>query len=173
MKTPSFILAGAVALGIAGLAGCSTLSQGMGSGELNVMGKAAGPVLISWQSNDGGISGSMFATLPKSTYTGTFRQITRQTERTDIAPMWIGWNEGWNDWPYWNYAGPAGPGMYDSVQFTREYTGKVIANLTDQAGQHMRCRFHMNDPVGGMADGGHGECQLAGGKTVSAVLASR
>lgn len=170
MKTPRLVIAAAVAVGIAALAGCATTSQGMGGGELSAKGKPDAPVLLSWKSNDGGISGTLYATLPKSTYTGKFRQITSQTETTDIEPMWVGWNQGWNDWPYWNDGGQGGTEVYDSVRFSRDYSGKVIANLTDDAGQHMRCRFHMNNPTGGMADGGRGECQLAGGKTVSAVI---
>jgi predicted small secreted protein len=155
------------------LAGCSTMSQGMGGGELDVKDKPIEPVLFSWQSEDGGISGDMVATLPNTTYTGNFLQITRQTERTTMAPFWDGWNAHWSDWPYWGNANPMAFGAHDVTRFTREYSGKVVANLQNPGGQRMRCRFHLNDPAGGMSGGGEGECQLAGGKVVAAAIDRR
>lgn len=147
------------------LAGCTT--TGMGGGELTAKGKPAEPVLFSWKSSDGGLSGSMVATLPDATYTGRFFQIARQTRREILAPMWEGWNEGWSDWPYWSQPWPAG---YDVTQFITYYSGKVVANLETRGGGRMRCRFHLGDPVAGMPGGGRGECQLSGGRVIDAVL---
>jgi hypothetical protein len=157
----------AAALGSAALAGCSTLSSGMGGGDLVANGAAAQPVMLSWQSHDGGISGTMAATLPDATYEGQFVQITQQTRQESVAPMWMGWNAGWGDWPY--YSGPS-LGMVDMTTFGRNYSGKVIANLRNPAGQYMRCRFDMNEPAAGMAGGGQGECQLGGGRRIDAVI---
>lgn len=147
------------------LGACSTLSTGMGGGDLQRQGKTEEPVLFSWRSHDGGISGSMVATLPNATYQGRFFQITQQTEREGVSPLWDGWNEGWTDWPYWGWGGPA---TYSWTQFSTRYTGKVLANLRTDAGQRMRCRLHLTQPAQGMAGGGDGECQLQGGGTVRA-----
>ena len=122
MKPYQLIAASALALIV--LAGCTT--TGLGRGEMTAKDKPAEPVLFSWKSTDGGMSGTMVATLPDATYTGKFLQITRQTQRETLAPMWNGWNEGWNDWPYWTQPYPA---PYDATQFITYYSGKVVANL--------------------------------------------
>lgn len=145
------------------LAACA--SSGMGGGELSRRGKAEEPVLFSWQSTDGGITGTMAATLPGATYQGRFFQITEQTQKLTIAPLWDGWEPGWRDWPYWGY-GALGP--YDVTQFVTRYTGKVVANLRSDAGKRMRCRLHLAAPARGMAGGGEGECQIQGGGVVHA-----
>jgi hypothetical protein len=160
-------LATAASAVIVALYGCSTLSSGMGGGDLAGDGQPGKPVLFSWQSQDGGITGSMVATLPSATYEGQFVQITQQTRGETVAPMWIGWNQGWGDWPYglqpW-------AGDFEVTGFSRQYSGNVIANLRNATGQHMRCRFQMNEPASGMAGGGQGECQLSGGRSVTAVI---
>lgn len=152
------------------LAGCATTTAGMGGGDLHAKSGPELPVLFSWTSPDGGISGNMVATLPNATFTGPFVQMTGETRREVLSPLWVGWNEGWNDWPYWT-RDSLGP--YDAVRFTRSYSGKVVANLRDDGGRFMRCRFHLDDPARGMAGGGLGECQLAGGRTVDAVINRR
>ncbi len=150
---------------LACLSACSTVTSGMGGGDLVRHGKPAEPVLISWSSQNGGISGSMTATLPDATYQGPFFQITQQTVREGVAPLWDGWTEGWTDWPYWGWGGAD---TYVWRQFSTRYSGKVLANLHTPGGRHMRCRLHMADPVRGMAGGGDGECQLQGGGVIHA-----
>ena len=149
------------------VSGCATKTAGMGGGDLHAQGRPEVPVLFSWTSPDGGINGNMVATLPDATFTGPFVQITQETRREALRPLWAGWNEGWNDWPYWSRPtlGPSDP-----VRFTRVYSGKVVANLRDVGGRYMRCRFHLDDPARGMSGGGLGECQLAGGRSVDAII---
>lgn len=163
MRDIQWIKAVVVAAASAVLAACAT--SGMGGGELARKGNADEPVLFSWKSSDGGISGSMVATLPDATYQGRFFQITEQTRRQVISPLWDGWDEGWRDWPYWVY-GASGP--YDLTQFITRYSGKVVANLQTDAGKRMRCRLHLVAPGRGMAGGGEGECQIQGGGLVHA-----
>ncbi len=163
MKCRQLMAASALALMV--LAGCTT--TGMGRGEMTTKGKPVEPVRFTWKSTDGGMSGTMVATLLDATYTGRFFQITRQTRHETLAPMWNGWSEGWNDWPYWSQPYPA---LYDATQFITHYTGKVVANLATSNGQRMRCRFHLGHPANGMTDGGQGECQLSGGGIISAVF---
>ncbi len=146
------------------LGACTT--SGMGGGELSRPGKPDESVLYSWKSTDGGITGTMVATLPNTTYQGRFFQITQQTMSDSMAPMWDGWNTGWTDWPYWEGEPYGGP--YDWTQFSTRYSGKVIANLQTDSGQRMRCRFHLMQPMQGMSGGGDGVCQLQGGGVVHA-----
>jgi hypothetical protein len=160
----SITKAGATLAILAILGGCTTM--GTGSGAMSAKGKPTEPVLFKWKSNDGGISGSMVATLPDATYTGRFFQITQQTQRQTLAPMWDGWSEGWDDWPYW---GPW-PANSDIAQFITRYSGKVVATLQSTGGRRMRCRFHLAHPVGGMSGGGQGECQLSGGRVINAAF---
>ncbi len=163
MKPYQLIAASALALTV--LAGCTT--TGMGRGEMITQGRLAEPVKFSWKSTDGGLSGSMVATLPDATYTGRFFQITRQTQQETLAPMWDGWSAGWYDWPYGDQSYPP---MYTATQFVTYYSGKVVANLATGDGQRMRCRFHLANPAKGMSDGGLGECQLADGRIISATF---
>lgn len=157
-------------VGLVAISACSTPSTGMGGGDLNSRTNAEQPVLFGWQSTDGGQSGTLTATLPERTFTGPFIQITLQTRREILAPFWSGWNEGWGDWPY----GVAGWDSESAAeQFTRYYSGKVVANLGDGRGSSMRCRFDLNDAVRGMSGGAHGQCQLAGGRILNATIDRR
>ncbi len=61
-------------------------------------------------------------------------------------------------------------GGYDATQFATYYSGKVLANLSSPEGGRMRCRFLLSSPSTGMADGGQGECQLSGGRTINATF---
>ena len=161
---PHPLRAAGVAVGAALLLGaCAT--TGMGGGDLTTKGNAEQPVLFTWKSDNGGISGTMTASLPGATYQGRFFQITQQTQRETLQPLWNGWSEGWPDWPYWGYGGY---GPYDVTQFITRYTGKVVANLATADGHKMRCRLHMIDPPRGMSGGGEGECQIAGAGTIHA-----
>ena len=150
------------------LAGCATTTTtGMGGGDMSVKGQQDKPVMFSWKSNDGGISGTMVATLPAATFTGPFVQVTHETRSESLAPLWVGWTTGWSDWAYWSrpWNGP-----YSFNRFERYYSGKVVANLRDAGGATMRCRFNLDDPSGGMSGGGQGECQLSGGRIVDAII---
>lgn len=151
------------ATAVAMAAGCTI--TGLGEGEMSLKGMDEEPVMFSWQSNDGGITGTMTAALPDATYSGHFFQITQQTRSETITPLWSGWSTGWLDWPYWGW-GRFGP--YDWTQFATRYTGKVVANLGSSDGRRMRCRLHMARPMDGMSGGGDGECQLQGGATIHA-----
>lgn len=63
------------------LGACTT--TGMGGGELTRQGQAEEPVLFSWKSGDGGISGSMVATLPDATYqAASSRSPSRRSDRS-------------------------------------------------------------------------------------------
>ena len=45
--------------------------------------------------------------------------------------------------------------------FYKTYSGRVLANLQANDGEHMRCRFDLISPSRGMAGGGEGRCQLS------------
>ncbi|HSO44597.1 MAG TPA: hypothetical protein VLQ47_03665 [Rhodoferax sp.] len=151
------------------LTGCTT--TGTGGGQFKGGGAAQEPVAFSWTSTDGGLSGTMTATLPDTSYQGGFFQITQQTRSEVLTPLWNNWNRGWNDWPYWG--GPMMRQPVPTTQFITHYSGKVVANLTGEGGRYMRCRFHLGSPARGMSGGGEGQCQLADGREVLAFFPSR
>ena len=158
--TPGKICAGAaIALGAVLFGGCATTSGGMGGGELDRTGLAPEPVLISWTSGNDGISGEMVATLPDSTYSGRFFEITRDVERTTLDPLWVGWPLGWAEWADTRFS-PFDPVAVD--EFVTRYSGRVVANLKDANGGLMRCRLSLSAAPRGMAGGGTGECQIRG-----------
>ena len=163
---PSFLAAVTLSAALA-ISACSTTSTGMGGGDLRISGQQNTPVLFSWQSTDGGISGSMVATLPDTTYQGHFVQITHETSGDTISTIWGGWNVGWTDWPstmqHW-------PTAYDAPTFSRDYSGRVLANLQNPGGLAMRCRFLLNAPSKGMGGGGQGECQMTSGGQITATI---
>lgn len=147
------------------LLGACTSMSGMGGGDLIQAGKSAEPVLMSWTSDNDGISGTMVATLPDLTYSGPFFEITQQTTDESLVPLWTGWGEGWDDWSYWTNTPDE---EYAFTHFVTHYSGKVVANLTAPNGSRMRCRMHLMQPASGMAGGGAGECQIKGGGTIQA-----
>jgi hypothetical protein len=146
-----------IGLSMAALAACTTMGTGFGR-----VGQTDRSVAFNWTSKDA-VSGTMTATLAgDKTYSGPFFQITSETRGETLAPLWLGWHRGWYDWPYW--------GGYSAPAFEVRYSGKVVANLDGSDGNHMRCRFHLMRPSSGMAGGGAGECQVAGGDTIEATF---
>lgn len=157
MRRAIFAAAGASVL----LVACTTIGTGTGS-----MRTGGTQVVFGWTSQDGGITGTMTASLPDGdAFSGPFVQLTSAARIDMLAPMWRGWLRGWGDWPYW--------GPYPDTAFITRYSGKVVANLQGPGDLRMRCRFHLNSPPTGMRGGGQGECQLNDGDTVDAVFPHR
>jgi hypothetical protein len=150
------------------LSACTT--TGTGGGQLSGLGTAQTAVAFDWSSTDGGNSGTMSASLPGTTLQGRFFQITQQTRADVLSPLWLRWNRGWYDWPYWGY--PLGA-PHVATQFITHYSGKVVATLEAPGELRMRCRFHLVDPSSGMLSGGEGECQLSDGRTVRATFSKK
>jgi hypothetical protein len=138
-------------------AGCTTTGTGFGSTATGT-----NPVTFNWKSSDP-VSGTMNATLSNGkTYSGQFFQITSDTTVDSLGPLWTGWRGGFGGWG-WD-AWDAGP------SFITQYSGKVVANLSDPTGAHMRCQFQLVHPSNGMAGGGRGQCQTPKGKTIDATF---
>jgi len=134
-------------------AGCTTMGTGYGATAAG-----ANPVRFDWKSHDG-VSGTMYATLTDgSVYAGAYFQITDITSDDNLGPLWDGWGAGWGfgGWDHWD----SGP------DFVTHYTGRIVANLSDPEGKHIRCKFQLVHPSSGMAGGGQGDCQLPDGKTI-------
>lgn len=153
---------------IVALSACT--STGSGVGQTTKEGVSDQTVEFSWKSTDGGISGSISASLPATNFEGRFFQITSQTRSEALDPLWRHWRRGWHDWPYW---GSTWPYPYPTTQFITHYSGKVVASLASESGQNMRCRFHLSEPVMGMRGGGQGECQISDGRVVRATFAGK
>ena len=138
-------------------AGCTTMGTGYGTTATGT-----NPVHFNWKSSDD-VSGILYATLSDgSVYTGTYFQITDNTSTDTLEPLWDGWDARWGygGWAYWD----TGP------DFITHYSGRVVANLADPAGKHIRCKIQLVHPTNGMAGGGQGDCQLPDGKTIIASL---
>lgn len=132
------------------LAACQT--AGTGSGTVRGTRK---PVAFTWESTDS-VSGNITATFGDGeVYTGTYFQITRETRVDRLDPLWVGWRQTRyrSGWRYWDRG-------FDR-EFIKEYSGRVLANLRSDDGDHMRCRFTLISPSRGMAGGGEGRCQLS------------
>jgi len=139
------------------LAACATTGSGAGS-----MRGSDTRASFQWQSADDR-SGTMNAALTTgATYSGQFFQVTRDTRVETLDPLWGGWGPGWRGWRYW--------GPEPDTAFVTHYSGRIVANLTDSDGDHMRCRFRLVHPQRGMAGGGQGECQLPSGQTIDATF---
>ena len=153
-------LSAVVFMGLA-LGACTTLGTGQGSSSLGNQ-----PVSFAWTSKDGGVTGTMSATLADGrVFNGPYLEITSTAQTPQFNPMWMGWTPGWRDWTY------GGFGTFPITNgTTTNYTGKVVANLQGPVSQRMRCSFSLNDPPSGMSGGGQGKCQVAGGATIDAVF---
>ena len=145
-----------LALLAAVVADCTTTGTGVGSTA-----SGGSPTTFSWKSSDG-VSGTMTATMSGGqTFSGQYFQITKETTVDSIGPLWTGWG-GWGSrgWGYW--------GVDPSPDFITHYTGRVVANLSDPSGAHMRCQFQLVHPSDGMNGGGLGQCQLPDGTSIDA-----
>jgi hypothetical protein len=146
-----------VALTIAALAALATTActtGGAGTGSGNVRGTRK-PVAFTWQGTDS-VSGNITATFGNGdVYKGTYFQITRDTRVDRLDPLWEGWGRPYprTGWRYWD--------RDMDREFIKEYSGRVLANLHSDTGNHMRCRFRLISPSRGMAGGGEGRCQLS------------
>ena len=153
MKT----ILGAVACAFAlVLAGCQT-SGGTGTGAGRVNGTRK-PVAFTWESSDS-VSGKITATFGTGrVFRGSYFQITSDTRVERLDPLWDGWGRPYrrNSWRYW--------GADTGPQFIKSYSGRVLANLHSEDGEHMRCRFNLISPSRGMAGGGEGRCELSESK---------
>jgi hypothetical protein len=154
----------AVVVGLA-LGACTTL--GTGSGVVEASGQ---PVRFNWISKDGGVTGTMSATLANgSTFSGPYLEVTSTQEFTSYAPIFAGWPAGWRDWGYGRLRANVPYGGFAEGDST-DYTGTVVANLQGPGTQRMRCRFNLIDPPSGVKGGGQGECQDASGVTIDATF---
>lgn len=150
-------------LGVLMLAGCTTTGNGTGSSP-----NGANKVLFAWTSH-GGAQGDLTATTVDSgkVFQGRYFQITTETRVEEIGPLWAGprWH-GYREWRYWDDDWPRD-------RFVTHYSGRVLANLEAEDGQHMRCNFHLRRPASGMAGGGLGRCQLPNGRTIDVNFPAR
>ena len=145
------------------------------AGESATPGKVAPPpkhenVPFSWQSTDGGQSGSIQTTLPDGeTFSGHFHQITSTTTVATLGDFHGGWYAGpWDD-PAWGWDDDWG--YYDDPEeYIKNYSGRVVAMLTSEQGDSMRCHFRLDSPERGMKGGGQGDCQLSNGERITAVF---
>lgn len=148
-KTSICILGCVAALTISA---CQTSGTGTGSG--NVRGTRK-PVAFTWESTDS-VSGNITATFGNGrVFRGNYFQITSDTRVERLEPLWDGWGRPYrrNAWRYWS----RDPGP----EFVKNYSGRVLANLHSEDGEHMRCRFNLISPSRGMAGGGEGRCELS------------
>ena len=136
------------------VAGCTTT----GAGYSDVPKVDGGPVAFSWTSSDGGISGTMTASLSDGrSFSGPFREMTSQT----VAPFWYGSDfYGWHD------------GTASSSAFRTRYSGSVVADLVDTNDARMRCQFRLLTPHRGISGGGAGECRVTGDAPVDVRFAA-
>ena len=150
-------------LGLVGMLAAITACTTMGTGVGNVRNSDL-HANFAWKSTDDR-TGTLTATLSNGdTFSGPFFQVTRDTRVETLAPLWYGWAGPWRGWPYW--------GPYPDRAFVTHYSGRVVANLADTAGDHMRCHFSLMHPQHGMAGGGQGECQMPSGQTIDATFAN-
>jgi len=131
------------------------------------------PVQCSLRRTDG-LIGTMTARFPNGeTYSGPFFQITADTRVDSLSGLWEGWRPRWyplwrrrwreEEWQYWR------PGP----DFISHYSGRLVANLLNSRGKHVRCEFDLEDPAHGLAAGGRGRCQRSDRKTIEAMFDTR
>ena len=140
-------------LAVLALAACET-PNGAGTGSGNVRGTQK-PVAFTWES-EGDKSGDITATFSSGrVFTGEYVQISRDVRSESLDPLWNGWDRprNANAWRYWSAGSRS--------EFVRENSGRVLANLHDDKGEYMRCRFTLINPDRGMKGGGEGRCQLS------------
>jgi hypothetical protein len=156
--------AGSAALAAFAVSGC------VSSGVINARLHDGEPVKMAYRSERFGYNGTMTATMPGGEqYSGRYLEVTAETDGEALAPFWMGWGVGWDDWGEeddsdWMVAGE------DVPSFTKSYSGKVIATLLGDRGGRMRCRFRLANPEEEMAGGGVGQCQTGDKQKIDATF---
>ncbi len=149
------------------LAGPACATTGTIEGQLSERGEPAQAITLVWDSRLGSLHGSMRVTLADGErFTGEFVQLARSTPVQVYEPLYDGWYD-YDDW------GAFGDPWYDGSTTTvwvYNYTNKVVARLRSDRGDHMRCRFRLDETERGMGGGGTGECQLSSGRRVRAIF---
>ena len=141
------------------MAACTTTGTGVGNARTGDT-----RANFAWTSTNDR-TGTLTANLSTNdTFTGQFFQITHDTRIDTLGSLWYGWPSAWHGWRYW--------GPQPDTAFVTHYSGRVVANLQDPAGEHMRCHFRLMHPQQGMVGGGQGECQLPSGQTIDATFPS-
>jgi hypothetical protein len=157
MNTSNLRILGLIGM-MSAMAACTTMGTGIGNargGDLQAN--------FAWTSTDDR-TGTLTANLSSGdSFSGPFFQVTRDTRVETLAPLWYGWAGPWRGARYW--------GRYPDTAFVTHYSGRVVANLADGSGEHMRCHFTLMHPQQGMAGGGAGQCQLPSGQTIDATFA--
>lgn len=150
------LIATALLCSAAGLAGCSTIGTGYGDVQNGTTGRAT----FQWSSSDGGMTGTMSASLPSGeSFSGQFYQLTGETRAERIDSHWDTWRPGWGAW---------GPGS--TIVHVPRYSGHVVAKLGGSSGHHMRCDFNLRNPDAGIPGGSSGTCFIEGGETIAATF---
>ena len=118
--------------------------QTAGTGSGNVRGTQK-PVAFTWQSTDSVSGGHHRDVRQRARFQGHYFQITQDT-------LSITWSRSgmagaapsarWRLAPLETDPGP---------EFVQDYSGRVLANLHDDRGEYMRCRFTLISPSRGMA----------------------
>lgn len=156
------------------LALCAAHAACTASGAIRaqVAGPGGGaPVAMQYRSERFGLNGTMTATLPDGQrYSGSYLQVTSDTDATTLDPFWGAWDVGWGNWGPWQDDEPSWAIGADMPTFIRNYSGKVIALLLSDRGGHMRCRFHLANPSQGIEGGGLGECETNSGTKIDATF---
>lgn len=149
--------ASALMLVLGAVAGCATTGTGLGNARTGDV-----SAHFAWESSDDR-TGKLTADLSTGdVFSGQYFQITRDSRIENLRPLWYGWRDSWHGWNYW--------GPQPDTAFVTHYSGRVVANLQDAAGEHARCKFRLVYPRQGMAGGGQGECQLPSGQTIDATF---
>lgn len=154
----------AAAVLASGLAGC------VASGPIRARLHDGQSVQMAYRSERFGYNGTMTAVMPGGErYSGRYLEVTSETDGEALAPFWMGWGVGWDDWGSeddsdWMIAGA------DVPSFTKTYSGTVIATLLGDRGGRMRCRFRLANPEQEMSGGGVGECQTGDGRSIDATF---
>ncbi|WP_157068911.1 hypothetical protein [Sandaracinus amylolyticus] len=150
------MILGASALAL--VAGCATSGGGSGTLETGKPGEASEPVAFQWNAAPDATRGTIRAELMDGRdFSGEFLQVTTETRATDLDPYWDVWGGPWY-------------GMADDTAFIRQYTGRVIAQLTGPEGERMRCHFQLADPEAGPQSGGMGDCELSTGERIQDAM---
>lgn len=121
-----------------------------------------GRVDFTWKSKGSATDGKISATLSDGrVFEGTFLQVTSTSTATAFSPYYNAWTN-----PDWGVPGSWYGGPSTTSAFITNYSGRVLAHLTEPGGTKMRCEFTLKRPEAGMAGGAKGDCQLSTGESV-------
>jgi hypothetical protein len=100
-------------------------------------------------------------------FRGMYVHVKSDTKKGSVRPIIVLWSATWKVRSWNRGADPWSSHGDDAAAFLSEYKGFLVAELYNEAGESLRCRFKLRAPERGVVGGATGTCQTSTGGTIT------